>query len=469
MMRSIRVRLLVWTVCGMAILLAVFAVAVYEVICRSLLAGYDEVLISTARTIRGFVEQNKAEIKVEIDEHQVPEFNRSYRPDYFQLWREDGRTLARSQSITAAELARIEGPLDTPVFQPIRLPDGRTGRAVGFSFVPKVDEDTHEPIPPRKVTLVVARETTALDAEIRYLRWLLATATGGTIILALVVGAVVVRQGLRPLDALASQIAAIQYDDLSAQVPVDGIPAEMAAVVKRLNDLLRRLEEAFRRERAFSADVAHELRTPLAGMRCTLEVALTRPRAGIDYRQAIEECLDIIRRTQKMVDNLLALARLEDGKTMLHPESVRLAELIEHAWRPLCDGVRARGITIESRVPDHLACMADRESLRMILTSLFENAAEYANDGGHIEVAGAQAGDSAEVSIANTGCRLSEEDTRHVFDRFWRSDAARTNTGIHCGLGLALVQRATTSLRGTVSASAANGTFTVRLKFPAAA
>lgn len=90
MMRSIRVRLLVWTVCGMAILLAVFAVAVYEVICRSLLAGYDEVLISTARTIRGFVEQNKAEIKVEIDEHQVPEFNRSYRPDYFQLWREDG-------------------------------------------------------------------------------------------------------------------------------------------------------------------------------------------------------------------------------------------------------------------------------------------------------------------------------------------------------------------------------------------
>lgn len=468
MMRSIRARLVLWIVCGMAILLAVFAVVVYEVMRRSLTDGFDAVLTSTARTVCGFVEQNGKEIKVEIDERQVPEFIRSERPGYFQLWDEHGGVLARSLSIKGEDLGRFEGPPEAPVFRPLRLPDGRAGRAVGLSFVPKTDEDMRESLAPQKITLVVARETAVLDAEIRYLRWLLATATGGTLILALFVGAVVVRHGLSPLDGLAARIAAIGHNDLSAQVPVDRMPAELAPVVGRINDLLRRLEAAFRRERAFTADVAHELRTPLAGMRCTLEVALARPRAGNDYRQAITESLEIIRCTQAMVDNLLGLARLEDGQTALHPESVGISELVDITWKPLADRARTRGISINRSVPAGLACTADRGCLQMILTSLFENAAEYTNEGGRIEVVAGEAGESVEVSIANTGCHLSEEDTRHVFERFWRGDAARSHTGIHCGLGLALVHRAASALGGAVAADVADGTFTVRLTFPAA-
>jgi signal transduction histidine kinase len=88
-------------------------------------------------------------------------------------------------------------------------------------------------------------------------------------------------------------------------------------------------------------------------------------------------------------------------------------------------------------------------------------------EAGHIEVVAKQLGKSTELTITNTGCLLSQDDARHVFERFWRGDASRSDTGIHCGLGLALVQRAAASIGGTVSASVADGTFTVRLILPA--
>jgi len=464
---SIKMRLLLWVIGGTAGLLAVFAFVVYGVMYRSLVSGFDAVLASTARTIASSVEQNEEKIKAEIDERELPEFHRAERPDFFQLWREDGSILARSTSLKEADLEPF-GALLNPVFRAVRLPDGRAGRAIGIAFVPKVDEEAKGPAQLQKVTLVLARETAALNSDISFLRWLLTGATGGTIILALLVGTMIVRQGLKPLDALAARIAAIRQDDLSTRIPADRMPAEVVPVAQRLNELLRRLEEAFRRERSFTADVAHELRTPLAGMRSTLEVTLARPRVGGEYQQAMEECLDIVRHTQAMVNNLLALAHLEGGQTILHPDALPLGEMVDSTWRPFADSVRARGITVESQVPANLTCIADRNTLLMILTNVFANAEQYTNDGGHITVTARRAGESVDLMVENTGSQLSEEDARHVFERFWRGDVSRTDTGSHFGLGLALVQRAVTSLGGTVAARVDDSTFTVQLSLPAA-
>lgn len=467
MIRSLRARMLLWTLCAMVILLAGFGVFLYGAMSRSLARNFDEVLTSTARTVCSFVEQTQGDFKIEVDEGQVPEFQRTVRPDYFEIWREDGRVLAQSRSLQGAQLARISGPQDQFVFLSVRLPDGRPGRAAGVVFVPRTDEDAGAVAARRRVALVVARETADLDAEIARLRWPLLAATGATIALSLAVGALVVRQGLKPLDRLAARISAIGHDDLAASIPTDEMPAEMAPVAERLNDLLRRLEAAFLRERAFSADVAHELRTPLAGMRCTLEVALTRPRQAEEYRQAVSECLEIVARLQRMIDHLLALARLEEGKTALHPQALRLEEFVASAWRALADAARTRGIAIEDRVPGDLLCVADRENLQLILSNLLENAAEYTDENGRITMTAAQEGDAVKLSIANTGCRLTGEDVSHIFERFWRSDKARSQTGVHCGLGLVLVQRAAAAFGGAVHADAANGVFTISLTLKA--
>ena len=466
MTRSIKTRLLLWVIGGITILLGLFAVVVYEALSRSLVDGFDEVLGSTVRTIHGFVEQDDEEVKVETDERELPEFYRAERPDYFQVWSEEGLTIARSPSLKETDLERFQGPFGSLNYRTVRLPDGRPGRAVSYLFTPKVDEDVEDPFPVRKVILVVARETASLDSSITILRSLLGVATGGTILLALLVSAIVVRQGLKPLGMLAALIGAIKQDDLSVRIPVSTMPAEMAPVVQRLNDLLQRLEEAFYRERAFTADAAHELRTPLAGLRSLMEVSLTRRRAEDDYRQAMTECLDIIRHMQAMIDNLLALARLDSGQTTFHPDTVLLGEAIETAFRPLADKALQRGITINSRIPADLACTADRDNLVVTLTVLLTNAVEYTNDGGWIEIAAKQAADSVELTIANSGCALSEDEARHVFDRFWRGDAARTDTGIHCGLGLAIAKRIMTSLGGTIAASVSGETLIMRILFP---
>jgi signal transduction histidine kinase len=465
---SIRARLLLWIPGGMAVLFLVFSLVVYETLRRSLLDGFDEVLLASARTIGAAVEQDGAETKFDLDEHEAPEFFRSSNPDYFQLWLENGELLAGSPVIKTGGLERFAGLSDSPVFRPMRLPDGRAGRAVGLLLLTKADEESKDALAARKVTLVVARGTDPLDATIRLIRWLLAVAACGTLVLALLLGAVAVRKGLKPLDDLAARIAAVRQDDLSAQMPTGRMPAEMIPIVGKLNDLLRRLDDAFRRERAFTADAAHELRTPLAGIRCTLEVALSQPRSDDDYREALTECLEVVRHTQVVVETLLALARFESGQTPLRPEAVDLRGLIETGWQPLAETAAPRGITFDMSRLENVACRVDREAIRMVITALLSNAAEYTDNHGRIEIAGRKIGESTELTIANTGCLLSQADERRVFDRFWRGDSSRTDTGIHCGLGLALVQRAVAALGGSVCARIEGGTFTVHLLLPSA-
>jgi signal transduction histidine kinase len=451
---------------GMAILLGLFAVAIYGAISRALVASFDTVLVSTARTISGSVERTDAGLRADIDETEMPEFRRADRPDYFEVWREDGPVLARSSSLKDANLERFEAEPGAFVFRNVRLPDGRAGRAVGLRFTPLADDESKQPASTPDTLLIVARGTAAVDAEIAELRWLLAAGTGGTLILALLVAAVVVRRGLRPLDALAARIASIGPSEPADRVSMGRMPRELAPVVERLNDLLQRLAEAFQRERTFTSDAAHELRTPLAGLRSTLEVALSRPRDSAEYRQAIADCLEIVRRTDALVTSLLTLARLEGGHGPVHAESIALGEAVRDALRPLEDRIAPRRLDVNVRVAADLHVAADRATLGMVLTALLENATEYANEGGRIDITAERTGGPVTLAVANTGCHLSDDDVSHVFERLWRADSSRTDTGTHCGLGLAIVQRAVESLGGTTAAGVAGDQFTIRIALP---
>jgi len=468
---SLKSRLLLLTVAGMALVLAVFALAMDAAVGRSLTSGFDAELAATARTLAAEVDQEGSTIKVTFDEAQMDlaAFKRPKRPEYYQLWSEEGTVVARSPSLGPADLPRGAASPDAPGFDPVVLPDGRRGRAVTLVFLPKVEqgEGKGQPTAPlQPVTLVVARGTRDINNKQESFRWLLAGAAAGTILLTLLVAALVVRQGLRPLDRLAAEIAAIREDRLDTTIPVEGMPREIAPIAQRLNDLLHRLKDAFRRERAFTADAAHELRTPLAGIRATLEVALSRVRKPEEYQNAVRESVAIVDHMQAMVSNLLMLARLEGGQVPLRPEPVPLRQEIERLWRPLAGQADARGIRFAADVPAGLAAAADRELLALAFSNLLANAAEYTDDGGRIDLSGRGADGKAELVFSNTGCRLSAEQARHVFERFWRGDTARA-AGVHCGLGLALVERAVAVLGGEVSVTVTpDGVFTVRLVLP---
>lgn len=488
MLRSLRSRLLAGMMLSTTLLLACFGAVVYTMTRRSLQAEFDAALEATARALVAATEIDDGKVEMDLDPDKMPEFRRrARRAAYFQYYADDGTSLIRSASLGDDDLAPAGGAIDEPVFGAQVLRDGRPGRAVAITFDPFGDKqnpgakDRAEPVEPENLdryeayarpgpmTLVVARDTVDMDARLRGLRWVLLGAGGATIALALLVAGVVVRRGLRPLDVLAARIGAIREQDLADRIPPGPMPAELLPVRERLNDLLGRLEGAFRRERSFAANVAHELRTPLAGIRTTIEVAMSRERPAAEYGEALSDCLRIADRMQSMVECLLMLSRLETRQVTFHREEISLSALLDSCRRGVSAKARARGLSCENTVPPELACTSDRECLAVVFTNLLDNAVEYADEGGRIEISGGQAGEFVEIAVANTGCRLTPGQVSHVFDRFWRADKARSDTGVHCGLGLSLVRRAVQALGGTVTAAVdADGTFRVTVSLPAA-
>jgi len=473
--RSLRVRLLVGIVGGMTLLLVVFSLVIYTAIRRALINQFDTSLASMARIVAASVEQNREEIEIEFEVEQMPEFQEAEHPTYYELWRPDGVVLARSPSLGTDDLLRFEGAAGEPAFGALRLRNGRPGRAAGLGFRPRVaDSEEKNPPQPEKIlalTLVVARDAGDMLRHLEFLRWLLLIASVGTITLSVIVAAVVVRRGLCPLNSLAAEIAAITEDDLNVRVGTEKMPAEIMPIKTRLNELLARLGASFSRERRFAADVAHELRTPLAGIRSTLEVTLTRTRRADEYQTALCDCLDIAKNMQAMVNNLLTLARIEAKQTAFRREQIRLAELIDSSWRAFSAEAAKRSIVFENRIPVETTCRSDRESLSIVFSNILDNAVEYADEAGQIWTTARRTDGCVEITVSNTGCRLTNEQAAHVFDCLWRGDPARTETprgalgaGNHCGLGLALVQRIVAALGGSTSVEVqSGGIFTIRL------
>jgi len=467
MMRSLRSRLLFGIVCGMLLLLLVFSLVVYAVIRRALVSRFDASLASTARILAASVELDGDEVDLEVDVQQMPEFLRKDRPSYYQLWRPDGSAVLKSPLLGADDLMHLESSINTLVFATSRDKNNVPLRAVGLKFVPGLsDSDNKE----QTLTLVVAGDASGLQRQLGFLQWLLLAASGVTTALSVFIAAVVVRQGLNPLNSIAAEIAAVNQDDLAVRVGATSVPTEIAPIKNRLNDLLSRLEAAFKRERRFTCDVAHELRTPLAGIRSTIEVTLQRARDPAEYQTVLSECLAIVESMQTMVNNLLMIARLDACQVTFRREQIHPAELVDSCWRPFSEKAVERGIAFENRVPNDVTVNSDRENFSMILSNLLDNAAEYTNDAGHIWVTADRADNSTGISIANTGCQLTSEQVAQAFDCFWRGDSSRAGTGAHCGLGLALVQRLIKALGGSASVEVQpGGIFTVRLTLPASA
>ncbi len=473
MTRSLRTRLLVGIIGGMALLLTLFSLLIYGLIRRALVEQFDASLASVAQIFAASVERDKDQIDLELDAQQMPQFCNKEHPTYYQLWTDDGAVLARSPLLGTDDLIRPESPLNSPAsLEPFKFKrNGKPLRAVALIFRPRSADNDEDGGPPQTgeqlLALTVARDAGDLYAQLQFLRRLLLTASAAVIILSLLIAAIIVRNGLRPLNSIAAEIAMITEDNLTTRITAEHIPAEVVPIRNRLNELMSRLEASFNRERQLNADVAHELRTPLAGIRSTIEVALARSRDAAEYREALSSCLEISKTIQSMVGNLLTLARLDARQTSFHIEPVKICELVDACWDSCSDKAICRGIAFANRIDPELTVETDRRNLSIILSNVLDNAAEYTDTSGQIWVTACRKDNAVEISVSNTGCQLTPEQISHVFDVFWRGDSSRTAAGVHCGLGLALVQRLTRALGGRATAQVQpDGVFTIQLTVP---
>jgi len=474
-MRSLRARLLIGMIGSFALLLVVFGLVIDAAIEYTLIREFDFYLETVARTLAAAVESDGTRVDVKLVPEALSDIQQVEGELFSQYWSDDGTVVAKSANLAEGDLPSFHGELARPQVQSVLLPDGRPARAAGirFSIAAHAQMPDRSPRTPptdrQELTLVVARDTTDLRSHVRQLRWLLLMAGAGTMSVAAWVSTVVIQRSLRPLDQLAATIATIQEDDLSVRLAATAMPREVMPVVERLNELLQRLEDAFARERCLTADIAHELRTPVAGILSTAGVMLTADRPAAQYREAFEDVRGIARQMRSMIENLLTLTRLDSQLAHFQWESVELGEVVEHCWRASQARAAERALTFENAVPDGLCFRSDRHALMVVFTNLLENAVEYANDSGRIWIATRHVAGAVEVEVGNTGCELTGDQVAHVFDRFWRADAARQGTSLHVGLGLSLVRRIVTSLGGTVVASATHGDFIISIRLPVTA
>jgi heavy metal sensor kinase len=467
---SLRRRLLVRAAAALAILFALAAGAMYLMLRASLLADFDAALASEASALASLAEQDANRIKIELEPGELPEFRRDKRPHYFQMWDQQGNTVGASASLAQkATLSRPDGIGTQPIYQNVRLPSGKPGRMIAYLFKPRFEDETQRATTTvgalRTVAMTVARPTHDLDETLDQIAITLTTVSAAAILVSILLLALVIGQGLRPLGALASSIERVGVENLTDRIRVESAPRELTPVVQRLNDLLARLEAAMTREKSFTADVAHELRTPLAGLSSTLEVCASRPRESAEYQHVVGKCLAITRGLESMVNNLLLLARADARQLVVESSPVQLSLFLRECWAPFeCRAVKRR-LDVQWMVEESGGGVsADREKLRIVLGNVFDNAVTYADDGGRIRIEGWALRGKAHVKVSNTGSKLTPAEAAKVFDRFWRADESRAATGTHCGLGLALSRKIMDVIGGSIEAESDGTNFVVTLR-----
>jgi heavy metal sensor kinase len=479
MRRSLRTRLLAGIMGGMILLLTMFSLLIYVAIRSALVKQFDTSLVSIAQVLAASVERDANEIELEFEVQQMPEFLNTEHPTHYQLWDANGIVKVKSPLLGTENLLRVVGSLNAIVNGTSQDNNGQPQRTAGLTFIPRLADSENEkdnkdvensrpPANEQALTLVVARDAGDLYNQLGFLRWLLLNASAAVIALSFILAAVIVRKGLRPLNFIAAEIATIKEDSLTTRITTEDVPSEVVQIKNRLNELLSRLQASFNRERQFNADVAHELRTPLSGLRSTIEVTLTRTRDNDEYKRVLFDCQAIVESMQTMVGNLLMLARLDAKQISFQTEQIRLTELVNSCWKPFSDKALERQITFDNSVKAETTCESDSQNLSIVLSNVLANAVEYADEGGQIRINACSKDGSLEVAVSNTGCKLTTDQVSHVFDCFWRDDLSRTDTGTHCGLGLALVQRLVRALGGNASAELqSGGIFLVRIILPA--
>ena len=276
--------------------------------------------------------------------------------------------------------------------------------------------------------------------------------------------------GLAPLRRFRRLAASIGAESLSRRLSESGLPRELDDLAKELNAMLERIDTSYRRLQEFSADLAHELRTPIATLLGRSQVALSQQRRPEELRDVLVGNIDELERLSRLIADMLFIAQTDQGPAAMQREAVALREEVERVAEYLSLVAEEKGITV--RVTGEATVGADRLLLQRAMTNLLSNAVRHSVPAGSIDVAIDRTADgSTEVRVSNVGEPIPPEHIERIFDRFYRVDASRARLSGGTGLGLAIVRSIMEAHEGVVRASsdAGSGRTTFTLVFPAAA
>lgn len=436
---AISIILTAWTI------LIVGGAAAYLLTRQILLAELDEQLVLRAQAVPLIVG-----VSEEAGQYIVPSGDR------YMIRNDLGRVVARS--------SESSGPIQVPPKVTGKswssLSDGRVYRTVTLRVIIHSVDGTQTP-----ATVVYSGPADHFQKILSRLAILL-VALGVFCGLSTAAAAVLsARSALRPLEETAQTIGAIDERQLDRRIEVQRLPQELRPMGERLNQMLQRLEESFTLRKHFLADAAHELRTPVAALLTTLEVALRRPREAATLTATLQACLTDVKMLRQLVETLLEHVRGENITRRVSEPTDVSAILGECSATGEALG-RPKNVRVYREFPPNLRIVTQPDRLRSVVMNLISNAVEYNQQGGTVHVSAFRENGALHISVADTGVGISEEALPRVFEPFFRGDRSNRPESSHLGLGLFLVRSHIEALEGKVSIESQAGrgtTFTVIL------
>ncbi|KAA2265385.1 HAMP domain-containing histidine kinase [Solihabitans fulvus] len=365
----------------------------------------------------------------------------------------DGRVLAASHALTGAGALYL---LPAGSSQPVRQPaaDRVLTGEVRVLAVPATVHAT----PVTIVTVTTTGLLTMLDTEAA---GRLLTAIPITLLLAAGAVWLIVGRALKPVERIRSAVTEITSVDLTRRVPEPGTDDEIRRLAHTMNDMLDRLDAAARRQRRFVADASHELRSPLAAIRTTLEVALAHPDKA-PWPEIGARAADQTIRLEELLHQLLTLAKADEGELLTHRRPVDVGELL--------DGIHAtlapHAVEVTVHIGPELVAAGDPSQLQRLFRNIIDNATRHAAH--HVDVSGHRAGERLVVHVDDDGPGIPLADRERVFDRFVRLDTSRDRASGSTGLGLAIAREIARAHGGTIAVTdAPDGGARVSVELPA--
>jgi two-component system OmpR family sensor kinase len=373
---------------------------------------------------------------------------------WFMVWNREGGALRASDAASAGRPppAREDDRPLTPHGANVVLADGSPGRELSVAT-------------PRGESVLAGRSLAPEAAASRRTAWRLAGLVAGIWLLGMLGGGWLTGRALRPIQTISDTAAGISAGRLHRRIEVAATETELGRLATVLNATFARLRQAFDQQARFTADAAHELRTPVTVMLSQTQLALQRERTPEAYRDALQTCRRAAERMSGLIESLLELAQLDAEVAGLEKRPVDLAHVAADSTA-LVEGLAAeRGLSLQRRL-DPAPCQGEADRLSQVVTNFLSNALRHSPEGGAVIVASGQTDRRSWVSVADSGPGIATEHLPHLFERFYRADPSRHRGSGGAGLGLAICKAIAEAHGGSIEVSSepgAGSTFTLWL------
>ena len=443
---SIKFRFTLWYLLVLAILLSALSGGVYLYLSRNLYRSMDLSLAlrsTQLRSIPDILESiRQGELQEELGEIVILYF---YSGDQLVEVSPRGTSIPLSQDFISQAFA------GTSSLSTIETAQGERLRVLAIPV------NIGPPPSTQLGVLVIARSTRQIDRALARLALTLLIAIPLTLAVAAGAGMFLANRALKPVDKIAQTARQIGESDLSRRIDVN-TKDELGRLAATLNEMIGRLEKAFRRQKQFTSDASHELRTPLAVIEAESTLALQKERTSSDYRQSLGSISQEAKRMSSLIEQLLTLARVDAGKEQWQFTGVNLGRLITDLITDIEVLCQEKGLGFQSGQTQDLVVKGDEARLRELFMNLLDNAVRYTPAPGTVFVSLGREGQMAVVTVTDTGIGIPAEDIPFIFERFYRVDKSRSRTEGGTGLGLAICKHVAEAHGGKIEVQSQVGT-----------